>query len=48
MAKGDTSIAKVSMSEKEFNWGQCNDACATLKLAEGVCRVCVARARVCV
>jgi len=36
MAKADTSIVKVTMSEKEFNWGQCNDACATVKLAEGI------------
>jgi len=35
-AQADASIAKVTMNEKEFNWGQCNDACATAKLAEGI------------
>jgi len=35
-AMNDASIQKVTMTEKEFNWGQCNDACATLKLAEGI------------
>mmetsp|Transcript_5937 Transcript_5937/g.10139 ORF Transcript_5937/g.10139 Transcript_5937/m.10139 type:complete len:99 (+) Transcript_5937:734-1030(+) len=35
-AKKDDSIQKISLDEKGFRWDLCNDACATLKLAEGI------------